>query len=337
MKFNNSIVLAALCTLVASCPVDTSKRDVNPALVPSLGFKSGVNPTGTGDCDGAVKDASGKPIKVPCACPPDQASFNKALSANVAAGHAINNPSVGVSFPTDGSVNSQITRVQAALVTLQNLNGPGKGCPAVSTTLSAQLSALQNGGAKPAAAPKRDVDPALVPPLGFTAGVNPTGTGDCDGAVKGADGKPIKIPCSCPPSQASFNQALSANVAAGHAVNNPSVAVSFPTDGSVNSQITRVQAALVTLQNLNGPGKGCPAVSTTLSAQLSALQNGGAPPAPATPPPAPAPAAPAPAPAPAPPAQGTPPPADAASLSTAQLDSLTPQFGFASNVNPTGV
>ena len=39
----------------------------------------------------------------------------------------------------------------------------------------------------------------LAPDLGFTAGLNPTGTGDCDGAVNGADGKPIKIPCSCPP------------------------------------------------------------------------------------------------------------------------------------------
>lgn len=46
-------------------------------------------------------------------------------------------------------------------------------------------------------------DPAtitrLAPPLGFSAGLNPTGTGDCDGAVNGADGKPIKVPCSCPP------------------------------------------------------------------------------------------------------------------------------------------
>ena len=39
----------------------------------------------------------------------------------------------------------------------------------------------------------------LAPDLGFTAGLNPTGSGDCDGAVNGADGKPIKVPCSCPP------------------------------------------------------------------------------------------------------------------------------------------
>ena len=39
----------------------------------------------------------------------------------------------------------------------------------------------------------------LAPDLGFTAGLNPTGSGDCDGAVNGPDGKPIKVPCSCPP------------------------------------------------------------------------------------------------------------------------------------------
>jgi len=39
----------------------------------------------------------------------------------------------------------------------------------------------------------------LAPDLGFTAGLNSTGSGDCDGAVNGADGKPIKVPCACPP------------------------------------------------------------------------------------------------------------------------------------------
>ena len=72
---------------------------------------------------------------------------------------------------------------------------------------------------------RRDVDEALVPQFGFSAGVNPTGTslhpyesfsvadvrlytgtGDCDGAVNGADGQPIKIPCSCPPDRAAFIQ-----------------------------------------------------------------------------------------------------------------------------------
>lgn len=146
------------------------------------------------------------------------------MNANVAAGHAVNNPSVAVSFPTDNSQASQLARIQTALVTLQNLNGPGVGCPAVSTTFLAQQKAIKDGTAAPAvaaspaaaAAPAASpavaaaapaaggVDPSLVPQFGFSAGVNPTGTGDCDGAVNGANGQPIKIPCSCPPDRNTF-------------------------------------------------------------------------------------------------------------------------------------
>jgi hypothetical protein len=31
-----------------------------------------------------------------------------------------------------------------------------------------------------------------------------TDTGDCDGAVKGANGQPIKVPCDCPPDRVTF-------------------------------------------------------------------------------------------------------------------------------------
>ncbi|KAH9171669.1 hypothetical protein EDB89DRAFT_2096710 [Lactarius sanguifluus] len=297
MKFlSNFVPLVVLAVTVSSIPI--SRRDVNEALIPQFGFQSGVNPTGTGDCDGAVNGADGNPIKIPCACPPDRQTFVQELNKNVAAGQVINNPSVGISFPEDNSKGSQLARINAASVTLQNLNGPGKGCPIVSTTFQAQAAAINAGtppppsvqplpsplpspapSPKPAAAPSpasgapsaAQIE-ALAPPLGFTAGKNPTGTGDCDGAVNGADGKPIKVPCSCPPDQATFNQQLVGDVLAGHAVNNPSVKVSYPLDNSVQSQLSRVNTALVTLQNLSGPGKGCPAVSTTLSAQQAALQ-----------------------------------------------------------------
>jgi hypothetical protein len=300
MKFSSAIIplTAMFVTSVLSAPMKITRRAIDPALVPDFGHAAGVNPTGTGDCDGAVIGANGQPIKVPCACPPDRASFIQSLQANVDAGHAVNNPSVAVTFPTDDSTASQLARLTASTITLQNLNGPGQGCPASSTTFGAQAKAIQSGQAPPApaAAPNAAAAPnpaaapapaaapspaaadsgssvaALAPNLGFTSGLNPTGTGDCDGAVNGPDGKPIKVPCSCPPSQADFVQALEANVAAGHAINNPSVPFSFPTDSSEASQAARVRAALVTIQNLDGPGKGCPASSTTLSSQLAALQ-----------------------------------------------------------------
>lgn len=285
MKF--AIVTAFLVASVSAVPV---RRDVDPNLVPQFGHAAGLNPTGTGNCDG-INGPNGKPIAVPCACPPDEASFIASLNANVAAGHAVNNPSIAVSFPSDNSKGSQLARIDAALVTLQNLHGPGVGCPASSTTFVAQQAAIlaePAGGAPPpppppppppsppaappappAAPPASPSIASLVPQLGVTAGANPDGNGNCDG-INGPSGQPIKIPCACPPSQADFDAAVAANVAAGHAINNPNVPFSFPLDSSKASQVSRVQAAIVTLQNLHGPGVGCPASSSTFSAQLKA-------------------------------------------------------------------
>lgn len=132
-----------------------------------------------------------------------------------------------VSFPTGDSKADKSARLTAASITLQNLNGPGKGCPVVSTTFPLQQKAIDAGTDlvstpslsvdQPTPSPSPSVpatvngnnsgslDPAtirkLAPALGFKSGINPTGTGDCDGAVDGADGRPIKIPCSCPPPQ----------------------------------------------------------------------------------------------------------------------------------------
>ncbi len=170
------------------------------------------------------------------------------MAANIAAGHAVNNTGVAITFPTDDSVASQLVRLNAASVTLQNLRGVGVGCPVSSTTFSAQQQALEDGTAPPATAAPPPASPssaappppsspaapastvssassasapaptasspaegggadgltfaqidALTPQFGFQSGVNPTGTGDCDGAVDDASGQPIKIPLSGPP------------------------------------------------------------------------------------------------------------------------------------------
>jgi len=287
--------LATSTTVITAAPV---RRDVDPSLVPEFGLQAGLNPTGTGDCDG-ITNAAGQVVKIPCSCPPDRDAFIQSINENVNAGKVVNNPTIPVSFPTDNSQASQLARLQTAIVTLQNLNGPGVGCPAASTTFSAQQKAIQDGtgaatsslpapatpagstgsvsSSAPASlasspAPAGGVDPALVPDFGHQAGLNPTGTGDCDG-ITNAAGQVVKVPCSCPPDRDTFIQSLSANVAAGHAVNNPSVSVSFPTDDSNASKAARIQASLITLQNLNGPGEGCPAASTTFSAQLQAVQS----------------------------------------------------------------
>lgn len=129
------------------------------------------------------------------------------------------------------------------------------------------------------------------------------------------------------------SQKLNANVAAGHVLTNPGVQVSFPTDNSKGSQLARLQTAIVTLQNLNGPGQGCPVVSTTFLLQQDAINAGQDPnsvvapqPAGSAPPPS-RPAAPAPPP---------PPPAAAGPPNQGQIAALAPPLGFRSGVNPTG-
>jgi hypothetical protein len=51
----------------------------------------------------------------------------KALEANVAVGHAVNNTAVDISYPFDNSIDSQKARIIASLITVQNLRGPGVG------------------------------------------------------------------------------------------------------------------------------------------------------------------------------------------------------------------
>ncbi|KAI0718218.1 hypothetical protein C8T65DRAFT_737451 [Cerioporus squamosus] len=237
MKFSTAILAAAaIAVSVRSRPV---RRDVNAALVPEFGVSPGVNPTGTGDCDG-VAGANGQPIKIPCTCPPDRNSFIALLNQNVAAGFVVNNPS--------------------------NIKGPGVGCPQAATTFGAQAAAIQAEPDTPApsapaaaapAAPANNaapaaggVDPSLVPDFG--------------------------IPCTCPPSRDDFLASLNANVAAGHAINNPPILTPFPTGSSKGDQQARIATLLSTLQNLHGAGVGCPAVSTVygqLQQQINALPN----------------------------------------------------------------
>ncbi|KAI0298177.1 hypothetical protein B0F90DRAFT_1669208 [Multifurca ochricompacta] len=141
MKFFVAFLLAALAAAVSSLPL--LGRDVDENLIPQFGATRGVNPTATGTCDGPTNGADGKPVQVPCTCPPDRATFIASLNANVNAGHIVNNPSISAPFPTDDSKASQIVRLQTAMATLQNLNGPGQGCPVASTTFLDQQNALQ--------------------------------------------------------------------------------------------------------------------------------------------------------------------------------------------------
>lgn len=84
MKFIDTICLAAFVASAAAAPTNLRRQSGGAdglsfaqidALTPQFGHAANVNPTGTGDCDGAVNGADGQPIKVPCSCPPDRTSF----------------------------------------------------------------------------------------------------------------------------------------------------------------------------------------------------------------------------------------------------------------------
>ncbi|KAJ7505751.1 hypothetical protein B0H11DRAFT_1975996 [Mycena galericulata] len=221
MKF--ALLSAVFLVSVSAVPVPSQKRaGVDPSLVPEFGIVAGTNPTGTGDCDGV------NGVKIPCSCPPDRDAFIASLSANVAAGHDVNNTGVAAPFPTDSSSASQIVRLQTSVTTLQNLHGAGVGCPASSTTFLSQIAALQSGStaaaaastasapaAAAAAAPSTTsapaaagalVDASLVPEFGVTAGQSPNGSGSCVGINN------VLIPCTCPPDRNSFIAVRSSSV-----------------------------------------------------------------------------------------------------------------------------
>lgn len=107
--------------------------NINPSLVPDFGVQQNANANARqqGSCDG-FNAASNAVVNIPCSCPPSRATFLAALDKNVAAGSVQGEKVV---FSNDAGDQSEATnkqRATAMLVTLQNLNGAGVGCPAAS-------------------------------------------------------------------------------------------------------------------------------------------------------------------------------------------------------------
>jgi len=115
-------------------------RDLVAKLAPELGSEPNKQPIDA-ECLGPAQP-DGQQKRIPCACPPTRDAFIDALFRDVSLGHAANNPTVKVSFPTGDSVQDKKARITAGTIALQNLDGPSKGCPNVSTTFAAQSAAL---------------------------------------------------------------------------------------------------------------------------------------------------------------------------------------------------
>jgi hypothetical protein len=113
----------ALGAAAVAVPSDLAPRSVNPSLVLDFGITPGQGRSG-GDCAGY------KGARIPCDCPPNRNTFISKLNENVAAGNLRGIP---VPWPTDSSVHSAQIRLNSMILTLQNIKGPGFGCPVVST------------------------------------------------------------------------------------------------------------------------------------------------------------------------------------------------------------
>lgn len=130
------------------------------------------------------------------------------------------------------------------------------------TNNAGQGSSNSTTGGGSGAGASGNINPSLVPDFGVAqnANANARQKGSCDG-FNAASNAVVNIPCSCPPSRASFLAALDKNVAAGSVQGEK---VQFNNDASNQSAATnkqRATAMLVTLQNLSGAGVGCPAAS----------------------------------------------------------------------------
>ncbi|KAG6359069.1 hypothetical protein INS49_012589 [Diaporthe citri] len=143
MYFNTALVLAlagAACAAPSSenkprqqqGQFDASDPDFL-SLIPEFGVEQGVNPTGTGDCDG-FNAAQNKVVPINCEkCPPPRDAYVQQLAKDLNAGNVFGSP---VTFNTDpataNDAQANKDRATACLTSLQSFYGSkGVGCPAV--------------------------------------------------------------------------------------------------------------------------------------------------------------------------------------------------------------
>jgi hypothetical protein len=182
--------IASLAVSLGALP-DTNPNRMyypRPSVFPAPLTHARFSPTAFGDCDGP-RQPNGQIPKVPCDCPPAQDAYIKvythplvtfldktasnpilqALTANVLAGHAVNNTGVKVTFPTGDSVQDKHGRITAGTITLQNLKAAGVGCPNVATTFAQQSINLDTcgdffcGGSSSSSSPAATSTPAPAP------------------------------------------------------------------------------------------------------------------------------------------------------------------------------
>lgn len=144
MYFSTAIVLALAGAAYAAPSTENKPRQQQQgqfdasdpdflSLIPEFGVQQGVNPTGTGDCDG-FNAAQNKVVPINCEkCPPPRDAYVQQLAKDLNAGNVFGSP---VTFNTDPASASDPQankdRATACLTSLQSFYGSkGVGCPAV--------------------------------------------------------------------------------------------------------------------------------------------------------------------------------------------------------------
>ncbi|POS73923.1 hypothetical protein DHEL01_v207680 [Diaporthe helianthi] len=170
MQFTSAIALALAGAACAAPSADHKPRQQQGqfsasdpdflSLIPEFGVEQGVNPTGTGDCDG-FNAAQNKVVKINCErCPPPRDAYVAQLAEDLNAGNVFGSP---ITFNTDPATandpQANKDRATACLTSLQSFYGSkGVGCPAVAAP---NMAKQQNTGV-------RD-DKQFIPQAGGTA------------------------------------------------------------------------------------------------------------------------------------------------------------------------
>ena len=112
------------------------------------------------------------------------------------------------------------------------------------------------------------IDPILVPEFGIVRGIPSTSQ---PGSCQGANG--INIPHPCPPDREAFGQRLEQFSAEGEALDTPLNFLRNATDVSYVTQLNRIDACIITLQNFDNTvqAAGCPAASALNFTALQAI------------------------------------------------------------------
>lgn len=142
MYFSTALVLA-LAGAACAAPSENKPRQQQGqfsasdpdflSLIPEFGVEQGVNPTGTGDCDG-FNAAQNKVVPINCdKCPPPRDAYVEQLAKDLNAGNVFGS---AITFNTDPATandpQANKDRASACLISLQSFYGSkGVGCPAV--------------------------------------------------------------------------------------------------------------------------------------------------------------------------------------------------------------